>query len=206
MHVPLYLSPSKSNSMAKLLSFFSTIFILLSLVISSATGEVDEYAFGKSINRKSKGIKREKLSHFKFYFHDIGSGTKPTSVVIVPPPKNTTITGFGRMNMIDNALTLGPKLSSKIIGRAQGFYGSSSLSELSLLMVMNFEFIEGKYNGSSLAVLGRNPAFETVREMPVIGGSGLFRFARGYVQARTHSLDLKTKDATVQYDAYVLHY
>lgn len=41
-------------------------------------------------------------------------------MMIIPPPKNTT-TGFGQMNMIDNALTIGPKLSFKIVGRVQGF-------------------------------------------------------------------------------------
>ncbi|TMX03557.1 hypothetical protein EJD97_015747 [Solanum chilense] len=192
--------------MAKLLHFFGTIFILLSLVVFPIIGKNDENSFEISINKEFMSLKREKLSHFKFYFHDILSGTKPTSILIVPPQKNTAKTGFGMVNMIDNALTLGPKLSSKIIGRAQGFYGSSALSELSLLMIMNFNFIEGKYNGSSLAVLGRNSIVETVREMPVIGGSGLFRFARGYVQARTISLNVTTKDAIVQYDVYVLHY
>ncbi|MCD9643303.1 hypothetical protein HAX54_030646 [Datura stramonium] len=163
--------------MAKLSHFFGTIFILFFLIIFPATGEEDsEFAFERSINTKSKGLKREKLSHFRFYFHDIQSGTKPTSITIVPPPKNTSKTGFGLVNMLDNALTLGPKLSSKIIGRAQGFYGSSSLSELSLLMVMNFDFIEGKYNGSSLAVLRRNPVFETsgrCRSSAVVGFSDL---------------------------------
>ncbi|XP_009620474.1 dirigent protein 22-like [Nicotiana tabacum] len=191
--------------MPRLLQFF-IISILLLLLVFSAIGEDNEYVFEKSINRKSNDLKREKLSHFRFYWHDILSGSKPTSIMIVPPPTTTIATGFGLINMMDNALTLGPKLSSKIVGRAQGFYGSASQSELSILMVMNFVFIEGKYNGSTLAVLGRNSVFETVREMPVIGGSGLFRFARGYIQARTKSLDLKTKDATVQYDAYVLHY
>ncbi|OWM69255.1 hypothetical protein CDL15_Pgr025442 [Punica granatum] len=46
-------------------------------------------------------------------------------------------------------------------------------------MAMNFAFVEGKYNGSSLTVLGRNPVFDAVREMPVVGGIGLFRFAHG---------------------------
>lgn len=187
--------------MAKLLHFFGTIFILLSLVVFPIIGKKDENSFEISINKEFMSLKREKLSHFKFYFHDILSGTKPTSIMIVPPQKNTPKTGFGMVNMIDNALTLGPKLSSKIIGRAQGFYGLSALSELSLLMIMNFNFIEGKYNGSSLAVLGRNSIVEIVREMPVIGGSGLFRFARGYVQASTRSWDYKTRDAIVQYDA-----
>ncbi|KAH1084375.1 hypothetical protein J1N35_024136 [Gossypium stocksii] len=53
-------------------------------------------------------------------------------------------------------------------------------------MAYNFAFIEGKYNGSNLSVLGRNPVFSAVREMPVIGGSGVFRFARGYPEAMKH--------------------
>ncbi|XP_016481054.1 dirigent protein 22-like [Nicotiana tabacum] len=189
--------------MAKLFHIF-LISILLFLVAFPATGE-EEHIFGKSIKRKSMGLRKEKLSHFKFYWHDILSGSKPTSMMIIPPPKNTT-TGFGQMNMIDNALTLGPELSSKIVGRAQGFYASASQNDVGLMMVMNFAFVEGKYNGSTFTVLGRNSVFEKVREMAVIGGSGLFRFARGYVQASTHSWDMKTGDATVQYDAFVLHY
>ena len=51
-------------------------------------------------------------------------------------------------------------------------------------MVMNFAFMEGKYNGSNLSVLGRNRIFSEVREMPIVDGSGLFRFARGYCKTR----------------------
>ncbi|CAN1772854.1 Dirigent protein 22 [Linum perenne] len=60
-------------------------------------------------------------------------------------------------------------------------------------MVFNFAFKEGKYNGSNLSVLGRNR-------------SGVFRFARGYAQARTHWIDLKSGDAVVEYNVYVFHY
>ncbi|GAU13890.1 hypothetical protein TSUD_262170 [Trifolium subterraneum] len=108
--------------------------------------------------------------------------------------------------MIDNPLTLGPKLSSKLVGKSQGFYASASKDELNLLMAMNLAFVEGKYNGSSITILGRNPVFHKVREMPVIGGSGLFRFARGYAQANTYSFDLKSRDAVVEYNVYVFHY
>ncbi|KAD5960187.1 hypothetical protein E3N88_11659 [Mikania micrantha] len=59
--------------------------------------------------------------------------------------------------------------------RKLGFYGLSSQEELGLLMVMNFVFMTGRYNGSTLTVLGRNPVMQKVREMPVIGGTALFR-------------------------------
>lgn len=108
--------------------------------------------------------------------------------------------------MIDDPLTEKPEADSKLLGRAQGFYGQASQEEVGLLMAMNFVFSTGKYNGSTLTILGRNPVFHKVREMPVIGGSGLFRFARGYVQASTHTFDLKTGDAVVEYNVHVLHY
>jgi hypothetical protein len=108
--------------------------------------------------------------------------------------------------MIDNPLTLGPELSSKLVGKAQGFYASACIDELDLLVAMNLVFIEGKYNGSSITILGRNPVFHKVREMPVIGGSGLFKFARGYAQANTYSFDPKSFVAVVEYNVYVFHY
>ncbi|KAI3461872.1 hypothetical protein Pfo_018535 [Paulownia fortunei] len=178
--------------------FIFTISILLSSILYQATGEVDELL----VKLNQKPIK-QKLSHFRMYWHDILGGRAPTSVQVIKSP---TQNGFGQVNMIDNPLTLGPELSSKVVGKAQGFYAMASQEELSLLMTMNFVFAYGKYNGSTITILGRNSVFNQVREMPVIGGSGLFRFARGYAEARTHKFDIKTGDATVEYNIYVLHY
>ncbi|CAN1133717.1 Dirigent protein 20 [Linum perenne] len=154
---------------------------------------------------------REKLTHLKFYFHDIVSGPNPTALPVVRSEStnassSASRSAFGLVVMMDDPLTVGPNLTSKLVGRAQGIYASASQSELSFLMVLNFAFKEGKYNGSNLSVLGRNNPFSGVREMPVVGGSGAFRFARGYAQARTHWIDLKSGDAVVEYNVYVFHY
>ena len=101
---------------------------------------------------------------------------------------------------------LTPDPGSKVVGRAQGLYASADLKKLGFLMALNYCFTKGKYNGSTLSILGRNAALTSVREMPVVGGSGLFRFARGYAQAKTHSIDFKTGNAVVEYDVFVLHY
>jgi hypothetical protein len=193
--------------MARILPILASQLLLFFFISSFSTVSVagEDGGFSRSLDRKLLGLKKEKLSHFRFYWHDTISGRNPSAVMVVPPVSNTS-TGFGLVNMIDNPLTLGPNLSSKLVGRAQGFYASASQQELGLLMVMNFAFTEGKYNGSTISVLGRNAVFSALREMPVIGGSGLFRFARGYVQASTHSFDIKTKDAIVEYNVYVLHY
>ncbi|KAJ4752898.1 Dirigent protein [Rhynchospora pubera] len=148
----------------------------------------------------------EKQSHFRFYWHDVISGPNPTAIRVAEAPgTNTSTTGFGALIMIDDALTTGPDMKSKLVGRAQGFYASAGLDKVGLLMAMNFVFTDGKYNGSTIAILGHNEVFSAVREMPIVGGSGLFRFARGYVQARTHSLE-KTGDAVVEYNIFVNHY
>ncbi|KAH6765846.1 Disease resistance-responsive family protein [Perilla frutescens var. hirtella] len=148
---------------------------------------------------------KQKLSHFRLYWHDIVGGSSPSSIPILKPATKTGF-GFGAVSMIDNPLTLRPELSSKVVGKAQGFYAAASQEEIGLLMAMNFFFTYGKYNGSSITILGRNAVLNDVREMPVIGGSGLFRFARGYAQARTHDFDFKSGNATVEYTIYVLHF
>ncbi|KAI5392140.1 variant 5, Dirigent protein 3 [Lathyrus oleraceus] len=141
------------------LTFFFFLFLSCNTIPSSTSSQnKDTFDFVRPIDRKLLGLtKKEKLSHFKFYWHDILSGKNPSSVSILPPSLNST-TYFGSVNMIDNPLTLGPELSSKLVGKAQGFYASASQAELGLLMAMNFAFIEGKYNGSSITILGRNPA------------------------------------------------
>ncbi|GLU19530.1 hypothetical protein SLE2022_357760 [Rubroshorea leprosula] len=193
--------------MARIFPIFATqvtiICILSFFTINLAIGDYD--TFVRSMDRKLLGVKKEKLSHFRLYWHDIVSGRNPSSIPVVQPVTNSS-TFFGLISMIDNPLTLGPKLSSKTVGKAQGFYSSASQEGVGLLMAMNFAFMEGKYNGSTITILGRNPVFAEVREMPVVGGTGLFRFARGYVQARTQWLDNKTGDAIIRYDCYVMHY
>ncbi|GMH10280.1 hypothetical protein Nepgr_012121 [Nepenthes gracilis] len=179
-----------------------SVLLFFSFLLPSFAGKSG--SFVRSIPHEDLGIK-EKLSTFRLYWHDFVSGRNPTSVPVTKPRiKSTTL--FGMVNMIDDPITEGPEFSSKLVGRAQGFYASASQEQIALLMAMNFAFMEGKYNGSTITVLGRNTVFSKVREMPVIGGTGAFRFARGYVEARTHSLDVNTGDAIVQYTFYVKHY
>ena len=66
--------------------------------------------------------------------------------------------------------------------------------ELSLVMAMNFVSTTGKFNGSSLIILGTNAIFHPIRVMPIIGGTGAFRLARGFVQAKIHFFNLTSGD------------
>lgn len=196
---------SRSQVIINIIAIIVIMWLLFSV---SADEEEDGHGFVRSGGMDRKllllGLKREKLSHFRFYWHDIFSGANASAVNII---KSASKTGFGTVNMIDDPLTEKPDLSSKLLGRAQGFYGvTSSQGEFALLMAMNFVFVQGKYNGSTITILGRNPVFNKVREMPVIGGSGLFRFARGYAHASTYKFDPSSGDAIVEYNVYLLHY
>ncbi|CAH8392433.1 unnamed protein product [Eruca vesicaria subsp. sativa] len=179
-----------------ILPLFSTILLLV-----VTAGESGSYS--KTI--PFQGYQPEKLTHLHFYFHDVISGDKPTAIrVIMPPVTNSTaVSSFGVVVIADNLLTEGPDPRSKEIGRAQGMYASTDMNILSFTMVFNLVFTEGEFNGSTVSMYGRNPIFSKVREFPIIGGTGAFRFARGYAQPLTYSLS--GLDAVVEYNVFISH-
>ncbi|ESW34357.1 hypothetical protein PHAVU_001G145700 [Phaseolus vulgaris] len=184
---------------------------LIPLTLTSFLFSLAIANFYHTISPMSLGYSEEKITHFHFYFHEVVTTQKPSLVIAMEPLKGKSKCPlpFGSLVVIEDPLTIGPNPESKLIGKAQGFYISSAQTEgleLELVMGMTLSFIEGEYNGSTLSVLGRNTIFSEVREMPIIGGTGAFRFARGYVLARSVSVDYLKGDATVEYNVYVYHY
>ncbi|MBA0842895.1 hypothetical protein Gotur_031036 [Gossypium turneri] len=178
---------------------FLIIFTLFSPFFITINGEFSIQSIVTSTKRM------EKMTHLHFYFHDTISGKHPTAMQIIKPHNRSAGGLFGITFMADDPLTENPKSSSKLVGRAQGIYALASQHDVGLLMVMNFAFFEGTYNGSALSILGRNEIFHDVREMPVVGGTGIFRFARGYALAKTVWSNQKG-DAIVEYNVSVVHY
>ncbi|KAK4413067.1 Dirigent protein 21 [Sesamum alatum] len=183
------------------------IFTILLFLSSADLLPINSQQFSRKLSKKEMGLKVEKLSHLHFYFHDISSGSNPTSVhVAQAATTNSSATNFGSVTVVDSRLTLGPEISSKTVGRAQGIYVFADKEEMALSLVYNFAFNEGMFQGSVLSVLGRNPFLSGVRELPIVGGSGVFRFARGYAKLKTVETNMLTGDAVVEYNAYVFHY
>ncbi|XP_022153830.1 dirigent protein 22-like [Momordica charantia] len=195
---------------AKIHPSTTIIFCTFLFVSSMASAMAKEQPFATNLDPKVLRLKKEKLTHFHMYWHDVVGGSKPgdkpTSFKVLPALRLNDTTNFGLVNIFDNPLTVGPEPESQLVGKSQGLYASASQDQFGLLMAMNFAFTYGKYNGSTITILGRNAILDTVREMPVIGGSGRFRFARGYAQARTHFVNFTSLDAIVEYNIYVLHY
>ena len=144
------------------------------------------------------------LTKFKLYFHDVVAGPNPTAVrVAQAPSSNSSSTYFGAVVAIDDPLTSEAASSSQKLGRAQGTYTFADQTTFGLLMNMNFVFTGGDYKGSSLAIYGRNEVLSQVREMSIVGGTGKFRMARGYVEARTVDSGTTSGETVVEYTVYV---
>ncbi|KAL8214078.1 hypothetical protein R6Q57_003527 [Mikania cordata] len=187
--------------MASLLT--STLALTYFFIIYSSFLPRTNGAFSEELSEAITLKRMEKTTRLHFFFHDIHSGKSPTAIKIAGTSDSSL---FGDTYMMDNALTESQNGSSKSVGKAQGMYAFAAKNEPALLMVLNYEFTHGEFNGSSISVLGRNPVTDDVREMPIVGGSGRFRYANGYALAHTVWFDPKTGDAIVEYNVYVKHY
>jgi hypothetical protein len=146
-------------------------------------------------------------THLSFFMHDIVSGSNPTAVKVIkgPGPATAATLGmaFGDTTVVDDALTEASSASSAEVGRVQGIYMLSSQSGAApaLMVCANLLLTTGDHNGSTVAVLGRDDTGADVRELSVVGGTGKYRMATGYVLWRTSGMS--GADATVKLDVYL---
>ncbi|PHT41876.1 hypothetical protein CQW23_20730 [Capsicum baccatum] len=154
---------------------------------------------------KNPPYAKQNTTKLHFYFHEIFGGDNQTGPIIAQANiTSQSPTFFGMLRMFDNPLTIGPDPNSKEVGRAQGIHGSPSMSELALFFNFNFVFIDGPYNGSTVSVMGRVAESQEYRELSIIGGSGVFRLAKGVATAKTYfSNDTLV---IVEYNLVILHY
>ncbi|GMI83527.1 hypothetical protein like AT4G38700 [Hibiscus trionum] len=153
----------------------------------------------------------EKVTHLRFFLHDILGGENPGAVVIAGAnltKKDDSVLPFGSLVAIDDPLRVGPEPTSKIIGNAQGLYLSSSQdpSKFTIVLYADFAFTSGKFNGSSFSVFSRNPVTEADREVAIVGGRGKFRMARGFAKIKTSYFNATTGDAILEYKVTLYHY
>lgn len=182
---------------------FSFLVLVVAMVLSMFHAQAD-VSWGDQTVPHKMGM--EKMTRLHFYFHDVVTGDNPTAVRIAEARgTKSSSTMFGALYMIDDPLTEGPDPDSKLVGRAQGFYGHSGMSEMSLIMGMSLVFTGNeKFNGSSISVFTRNPITHTDRQFAIVGGTGYFQFARGYISGKTYRIS--GPDAIVEYNCTIIHY
>ncbi|KAF7021034.1 hypothetical protein CFC21_034045 [Triticum aestivum] len=136
-------------------------------------------------------------AHLHFYMHDVLTGPAPTAVQVLDGPRGH----FGDTIVIDDALTATSSAASPAVGRAQGRYIWASKGNPELLVTMEVLLTSGPYAGSSVTVVGRDDIGAAVRELSVVGGTGQFRMATGYVLWKTVRLD--HPNAVLELDVFV---
>ncbi|KAK4772899.1 hypothetical protein SAY87_027918 [Trapa incisa] len=192
-----------ASSLAKVTLFITFLFCALSNHEAVAGGNSEDTP---SLEDLRLLLKSQKLTRLNFYMHDLVLVSDPTSVRVAGVPgSNGNTTNFGDLYVLDDPLTTGPSLTSRAVGRAQGIYSFSSEDATALMMSINMIFTGDKYNGSTVAVIGRNDVLKKVRELPVVGGTGAFRLARGFLQITTAVLDSPTLSVVLNCSLYVLH-
>lgn len=148
----------------------------------------------------------EKLAKVHFYVQDVLGGLNPTVYEVARASITANSpTAFGQVRVVDDLLTAEPGYDSEKVGRVQGLITSADLNTTALAMNMNFYFTSGAYNGSTISILGRNELMKSERELAVVGGTGVFRFARGYAITSTHSYDVDTSYGVIEYTLYVTY-
>ncbi|KAI0510798.1 hypothetical protein KFK09_011407 [Dendrobium nobile] len=148
----------------------------------------------------------EKHIKIHFFWHNKFGEPNPTAVTVAQNPiANASSTGFGLVNVFDDPITIGPKESSHLLGRSQGTYILSDQNKIASLMAMTFVFAQGEFRGCTLAVLGRNEWSLNVRELPIVGGTGLLRSARGYCLLRNYNEDNASHYVVLEYNCDVFY-
>ncbi|CAN6212856.1 unnamed protein product [Urochloa humidicola] len=129
---------------------------------------------------------RRRPVRLRVYMHDIVGGPGQTAVRLVkgPGPENPSMhpgNYFGDTVAVDDLLTEGLAVGSPAAGRTQGTYMTGSMARPVFVVSVTLTLTAGQYNGSTLVVAGRDDTSEPVRELAVVGGTGRFRMASGYV-------------------------
>lgn len=149
---------------------------------------------------------KQVTTNLHFFFHDTLSGPDPSAVLVASAAgRGGRIGAFGDVFAIDDPLTEGPEADSPTVGYARGFYMSASRRSLMLVMGVDYGFTAGRFNGSSFSVFSQNPVLEGDRELAVVGGRGKFRMAHGVARLRTHSANITSGDAVVEYNVTLFH-
>ncbi|KAL0396843.1 UNVERIFIED_CONTAM: Dirigent protein 11 [Sesamum calycinum] len=181
------------------------IFILCSLLIAGSYASTSKETLQEAENWfRNLSQRRERVAKLRFYIQDVLGGPNAT-IWEVARSEITSVshTTFGQIRVLDDLITAEPDRNSEKLGRAQGLITSADLRESALAMNLNFVFTAGKYNGSTLCILGRNPIDIMNRELPVVGGTGVFRMARGFSISNTYSYDPVENYGVIEYIVYV---
>jgi hypothetical protein len=134
---------------------------------------------------------------FTFFLHEnlqtVNSSayfvTQP-AIPVVTTTNGTTGSFFGALVVFDDSMTTQPDPNSLEIGRGRGLYAfdANDNGGPGLQFVWTAQFNEATYGpGTTLSFAGFDRITNQIREISIVGGTGMFRYARGYADITTYS-------------------
>ncbi|KAG6413499.1 hypothetical protein SASPL_126212 [Salvia splendens] len=191
----------KSHTTLVLLSIISYLLIATQARKQIPTAAAAGKSWVRTIVRGS-----ENITQLHFYVHDVRAGENATLYRVANSSITATSpTSFGLVNVFDDLITAEPDINGEQVARAQGTSTSADLVNQAIAISMNFYITSGEFSGSTVSIAGRNPVTEASRELPVIGGTGAFRFARGYAVTTTYLHDSEANYSILEYTVYVTY-
>lgn len=140
---------------------------------------------------------------FTFFLHEKLVTLNPSLLVTQPLPGAPNGSYFGALAVFDDSMTTEPDPNSLEIGRGRGFYifDAEDTAGLALQFVWTAQFNAASYgHGTTLSFAGFERATDELREISIVGGTGKFRYARGYAEITTYSIG--ETDAVLKIAAY----
>ncbi|XP_073277602.1 dirigent protein 22-like [Primulina huaijiensis] len=183
---------------------FWLLAVFLVVLFGSGSAVNDEEESSVPVPKLCLG--KETITNLRFYIQDLVGGNNRTVWEIAKTNLTDILpSAFGLVSILDNLVTSGPGMDSGEVGRIQGIIGLSDFHEKAIFMLLNLVFTDGQYKGSGLCILGRNPLEDKLREVPIVGGTGVFRMARGYAVTRTYYEDEIQHRGIIEYNVVVAH-
>lgn len=174
---------------------------------SNVANEINPEVVEKWFDDHLQHHAKPNLTKLHFFVHDNVTANAPTSVLVAPANADSIASAaFGSTYAMDAPITVESDPNSEVIGRAQGTFTFAGQDEPVLSMAINLVFTDGEYKGSSLSILGNNPISHEYREMPILGGTGAFRLARGIATVDTVTVDIAKLNDILEYHAIIMHY
>ncbi|XP_073158136.1 dirigent protein 23-like isoform X2 [Henckelia pumila] len=196
--LPLSWSNTRGQKLSKIKSMVKDIMEGI-MHCNTQGSKTEEERFKQRIKAK------EKTAKFHIYVQDALGGANPTVWEVARSTQTVNSpTAFGDVR-VDDLVTAEPDPGSEKLGRTQGIITYSDMTEPALTMNLTFYFTGGEYMGNSITIGGRNPVNNKDREMPIVGGTGMFRMARGYVISNTYSFDAVTNYGVLEYTFFVAY-
>ncbi|KAI4384960.1 hypothetical protein MLD38_003041 [Melastoma candidum] len=128
---------------------------------------------------------------FVVYLQDITAqnGTIPANATTVPVAGRQGIAynlqNFGTVFVTDDNITATASPNSALLGQAQGTLIVTSLQSKYFQISLTLVFNAGPYANSTVVLLGVVNGLQAVRPVAVVGGTGVFTYAKGFATFET---------------------